>query len=124
MPCQHDDVPSGIPRELRVEVRVDVDEARCHREAVGVDGARAAATDPADFDDAVALDRDVAGERVGSGAVDDRSALDHQVVWQWIPSYGDRRASGRIRMRFAIVSRSPRLLRLLSRQRRPHRRGR
>ena len=39
-----------------------------------------AAADPADLDDAVAFDRDVARERVGSGAVDDRSALDHQVM--------------------------------------------
>ena len=40
-PCQHDDVRVGIPRELRVEVGVDVDEAGRHVRAVGVDRPRA-----------------------------------------------------------------------------------
>ena len=39
-PCQHDEVASGIPRDLRVEVRVHVDEARRDERAVGVDLAR------------------------------------------------------------------------------------
>ena len=53
----------GIPRELRVEVRVDVDEARASRtRRRRRSSRRPRAGDLADLDDPVAVDRDVAGE--------------------------------------------------------------
>jgi hypothetical protein len=60
-------------------VGVDVDEAGRDEEPVRVDLVRAGAVDRADLRDAPALDRDVALEWRGAGAVDDGSATDDEV---------------------------------------------
>ena len=68
-----------VPRRLPVVVRVHVDPARRHDGAVGVDRAVALET-AADGGDAPVVDRDVAGDAVGPGAVHDRPAPDHQLM--------------------------------------------
>ena len=65
--------------ELRVVVRVDVDESGCHEQAVGVDDPRGASVEPTDPGDAAVADRDVGGARRRAGAVDDRPAADQEV---------------------------------------------
>ena len=59
---------------------VDVDPARCDKQAPGVDLAAAAALDLADGGDAVAVDRDVALARGPAASVHEGSPSDHQVV--------------------------------------------
>ena len=70
----------GVPRELGVEVGVDVDEARRHERAVGVDGAAGGIIDRADRGDVFPVDRDVARETGAPGAVDDRAAANDEIV--------------------------------------------
>ena len=82
----------GVPRELGVEVGVDVDEARRHERAVGVDGAPGRVVDPADLGDAFAVDRDVAGEGRAAGAVDERATADDEIVCHGRKLRRDRRA--------------------------------
>jgi hypothetical protein len=59
-------------------MRVQVDEARCDDGAVGIDGARGAATASDVRDDSVA-DADIGCARRLASAVHDASSLDHQV---------------------------------------------
>ena len=69
-----------IPEELRVEVRVRVDEAGRHQAAGGVDRPPAALRHRPDRDDAVAFDRDVGGEGRPARAVHHAAVADDQVV--------------------------------------------
>ena len=73
-PCQHDGRRQRVPRQLGVEVRVDVDEAGRDDAARGVDLAAAVRRRLLDGDDAIAGDRDVGRRRRRAGAVDDRAA--------------------------------------------------
>ena len=59
---------------------VDVDEARRHREALGVDLLATAAADAAHGGDLAILNRDIYLARLGSGAVDHRSVAHDQIV--------------------------------------------
>ncbi len=78
-PCHDAGAGSGIPVQLRVVVRVNVDEARCHQQAVGVDGlVGIARVDPADVDDPAVVDCDIGGARGRAGAVDDRAAAEQE----------------------------------------------
>ena len=71
----------GVPADLGVVVGVQVDEAGRHDQAVGVDGAVGRALGPAaDLGDAAVLDPQVAPEPGHPRAVDDRAALDVDVV--------------------------------------------
>jgi hypothetical protein len=58
---------------------VDVDEARRHERAVGVDHLAGRRLHLPDFDDAPSLNGHVCGPRLGAGAVDDLPALDDDV---------------------------------------------
>ena len=60
--------------QLRVVVRVDVDEARREHRAVGVDLGLAPLVDPADLGDHLVADGDVGGVRRQAAAVDDGRA--------------------------------------------------
>ena len=80
----------AVPAELGVVMRVRVDEAGAHGEAVGLDAAprAAAAARAGDGADAVAVDENVAGEGRRAAAVDDAAAFDDQVVhgrFSWWP---------------------------------------
>ena len=70
----------GIPRDLAVIVRVDVDEAGCHQQTRGIDLVAATPGDGADRTDAVPVDRNVSLPWRGAGAVDDHAPTDHQIV--------------------------------------------
>ena len=78
-----------VPGDLAVVVGVEIEEPGRHQRAVGVDLLRRGLVDLADGDDAAVADADVAGERVGAGAVDDRSAADHGVKHGGAPSVGE-----------------------------------
>ncbi len=69
-----------VPRGLAVVVRVHVDEARGHQQAVGVDGLAGRSVDLPDLGDPPVGHCDVAGERVVSESVDDRAAADHEIM--------------------------------------------
>ena len=68
-----------VPRELGVEVGVDVDEAGGDEATVGVELARAARVDGPHLDDAPTGDRDVRDPRGCPGPVHDGPVADHQV---------------------------------------------
>ena len=68
----------GLEGELRVVVRVDVDDAGHDDEAVGVDGA-ARAREAADVGHEAVADADVGAAHGEAGAVHDRAALDDGV---------------------------------------------
>ena len=70
-PCQQDGRQVRIPGGLAIEMRVDVHESRCDREAVGIDGPPGRPVNPSDFDDQAILHGDVGGPRRRSRAVDD-----------------------------------------------------
>src|SRR5207248_2182805 len=72
------------PGDLAVVVRVHVDPAGCHNRAVGVDLAHARAGDVADLGDDAVVDGDVTGAGGSTGAVDNGSAADDEVV-HWLP---------------------------------------
>ena len=59
---------------------MDVDEARSHERAVGVDRSVRPARHLTDLHDPISVDRDVAGEARTSGAVDDGSAADNEIM--------------------------------------------
>ncbi len=80
---------SRVPEQLRVVVRVQVDESRRDDEAVGVDRARRGVVDIADLDDASAHDRDVGAPRRGARPVHHGAVLDEEVE-----SHGSRSSSG------------------------------
>ena len=69
-----------IPAQLRIEVRVDVDETGCDVLAVRADLALALFFDLADLRYAVAVDGDIRGHRGTAGAVDHLAAPDHDVM--------------------------------------------
>src|SRR5262245_39401947 len=65
--------------KLRVVVRVDVDEAGCDRQAVGVDLAVGGVADASDLYDLAVAHRDVGGNGRCAGAVDNAAAADDEV---------------------------------------------
>ena len=73
------DAQHAVPQDLRVVVRVDVDEARRDDLALGVDGRRGRPVGLAQRDDLAVLDADVADEARLARAVDDRAARDLQI---------------------------------------------
>src|SRR5262249_43931561 len=80
-----DPVPAGgsrqrVPGELRVHVRVDVDEARGHNLAVGVHRPGGRAADFPDFDNPALFDSHVPGERGPPGTVNDPAVLNEKVI--------------------------------------------
>src|SRR6185369_6783153 len=79
-----DAVPRGdrehaVPEDLRVVVRVDVDEARRDDESARVERARGGTAEPPDLGDATGSDADVALAARGARAVDQGAAADRQV---------------------------------------------
>ena len=69
-----------VPGGLAVVVRVRVDEAGRHEQAVGVDRVPGPAVGAADVDDHAVAHAHVGGAGGGPGAVDDRPTPDHEVV--------------------------------------------
>ncbi len=69
-----------VPGGLAVVVRVDVDDARDHEPAVGVDRATCVPVDGTHVDDHAVGDRHVGGACWLAGAVDDGTTPDDQVV--------------------------------------------
>ena len=70
-----------VPPDLRIEMGVDVDEPRCHEEALGIDDPPG--TQPvhlADRDDPVAVDRDIGSAAWRARSVDHGSTGDHQIM--------------------------------------------
>ena len=71
----------GIDRQREVGMRLDVDEARRHRQSGGVDHfPRIVAEVGADGGDAALADREVAGPARGAGAVEQQPAADQDVM--------------------------------------------
>ncbi len=70
----------GVPEALHVEMGVDIDEPRAHDEPVGVDRPASGVRHGTDRDDASTVDRDVRPLAGGSGAVDDLTPADDDVV--------------------------------------------
>ena len=87
----------AVPEQLRVEVRVRVDEAGGDHLPAGVDlGARAAREAAANVLDATVADPEIAPERGEAGAVDDATVADHDDR-AWILLHGrtsSRRCQG------------------------------
>ena len=73
----------GIPEELAVVVRVDVDEARREDETCGVQLDVAALRHATDRRDAVAAHREVPARRLAAAAVAEERAPEHQVGHGW-----------------------------------------
>src|SRR5262244_2807908 len=71
--------PDGVPRHLRIHVRVAVDEAGCDDETVGVDDSLSHRRHGSDLDDAALPDTDVAPVAWRTRAVHDRSLADHEI---------------------------------------------
>ena len=69
-----------VPGCLAVVMRVDIDPAGGDEEAVGVDLAPARPGLAADLRQAVAIDRHIAGDRVGASAVEDGAAANDDIV--------------------------------------------
>ena len=69
-----------VPGQLGIEVGVDVDEAGRDDQPVGVQLPPGGAFHPSDLDHAVAVDRHIGGRRRYTGAIDDGSSSDHQVI--------------------------------------------
>ncbi len=70
-PCRFDGVAAGIPEQLRVVVRVRIDETGRDDETVGVDRLRRFFADLADLDDLAVTNADVGLARGRTGSVDD-----------------------------------------------------
>ena len=75
----------GIPRDLRVEVCVHVDEARRDVRAFRVDLLATRIGHRADRRDPVTVDRDVGRQRRGTRAVDHHSGPDDEIVHEAEP---------------------------------------
>ena len=69
-----------VPGDLAVILGVDVDEARRHRETLGVDLLAACAFDAAHGGDPAVLNGNVGLARLGSGAIDHGAVAHHQIV--------------------------------------------
>ena len=86
-------------------MRVHVDPARGDQRPLRVDLAARGARGTAGLDDALAVDREVAGEARRTGAVDDGAAADDEVVHggllaaQWICAHRQKEGRGRFRDR-------------------------
>ena len=78
-PCRFDGVAAGIPEQLRVVVRVRVDEARRDDETRRVDDLGRVLVDRADGNDAPVADADVGAPRRRARAVDEQAAADQRV---------------------------------------------
>src|SRR6185436_8222805 len=72
--------PERIPEDLRVHVRVAVDEARRDDVAFGVDHLARALTNTPDGGDAAVPHSDIGPIPRKPGSIDDRAVLDYQVV--------------------------------------------
>ena len=68
-----------IPEDLRVVVRVQVDEPGNEREAVGVDRAARALVDASERHDPPVADADVGWPRRRTGSVDDAAVADEHI---------------------------------------------
>ena len=78
-----------VPQELGVVVRVDVDEAGCHDQAVGVERAAGGLVDraiPPDRHDATVPHTDIGAEPGRAGAVDDGPPADQHVQHGYVSS--------------------------------------
>ena len=78
-----------IPANLRVQMRVQIDEPRRHVEAVGADFLTPFAVHLAHFDDGVAINRHVRLHRRTARAVHQRPASNYQIVTHRSPPEGD-----------------------------------
>ena len=76
-----------IPADLGVQMGVQVDEARRHGHAVGIDLPPALAAYLTNFRDAPVADGEVAGDGLGPGTVHEFAASDYDVVHWVAPSY-------------------------------------
>ena len=77
----------AIPEELRIKVRVRIDEAGRDDLAFGVDFLAALFRDPPDFRDAVSAERDVGVVGRHAGAIDHTAIPDHQIVhFKFLPN--------------------------------------
>lgn len=74
------DTVAVVRFDLRIEMRVQIDEAGRNGEAAGVDLFLALGCDLADLANDSVLDTDVAAERFAAGAVYDAAAADHNVM--------------------------------------------
>src|SRR5882672_1941278 len=72
-------LPEGIPRELRVEMRVNVDEPRRDEQPARVDHLAGVPVVTPDGGDAIAARDDVGLERCAAAAVDDGAALEDEI---------------------------------------------
>ena len=70
----------GIPADLRIEVRVDVDKTRGHDVASRVDLASPGRFDVTDLSDQVRVDREIASGRLTADPVDEQTAANHNIV--------------------------------------------
>ena len=89
-----------VPGHLAVEVGVDVDEAGCHQQAVGVDHPAGAAVDGADLGDEAGCDGHVGGAGGRTAAVDDRASPDHEVVHGAPPKAKSSRSTTSVASRY------------------------
>ena len=80
----------GIPTDLRIQMRVNVDEAGCDDVTVRIDLAAASLVDVADGRDDAVVDSKVAGDGICARAVHDLSATNYDVM-----CHSDRRFSPR-----------------------------
>src|SRR5205807_8432751 len=69
-----------VPEDLRIHVRVAVDEAGRHDPAIGVDDLARRFADATDGRDAPVTNGDVGSVAGKSGSVDHRAVLDQQVI--------------------------------------------
>ena len=70
----------GVPEQLRVEMGVMVDEARRHRQALGVDRFRSAVFELAHFDDLAALHPDIGHIGRQTGTVNHTPTANHEII--------------------------------------------
>ena len=69
-----------VPRELRVEVCVHIDETRRYQSSVGIEPAFRRANVVTNRNNRVAINRYVGPPRFGTQTVDDQSPTDHYIM--------------------------------------------
>ena len=69
-----------VPRELRVEVSVNIDETGRHQSSVSIERAFCRANVIANRNNRVAINRYVGPPRFGTQTVDDQSPTDHHIM--------------------------------------------
>ena len=74
-----------IPEDLGVHVGVAIDEARCHHMAFGVDGLGTLFANAADHRNLAVRDAHIGVDGRCTGAVNDGTVLDHQIVLHRFP---------------------------------------